>query len=468
MALTLSHYRFGVDELAENTHGWYAAEDTNPASGTIALDTNFLLRFTVQANTTGLSNVDNEFQFRVNGGTWTNITTTSSFVRAVAVTPLTNGGNCTKRLSGTGTFESSGAGQTEDGTSGGTANDIVASGNSETECGLVLRSADLTGGETIEFRLTRDGGTLLDTYSVVPTLLMPNAGVTAVTLDAATLTATSIVDVIGSTTATLGAVTSTTEVDVEVRGTTAVTLDAATLSATGTVGTAGIEGTLAVTLDTATSSATAAVDVAAALAATLGTLSAMTEGDVAVVGQVAQTLAAVTSSASAAVDIIAALASTLAALSATTDTDVEIRGSTGATFAALAATSDVDVEVRGSSALTLADLTLAGTGTVGNQPIEGTLSQTLASLSLSASAAVDIGGAVAQSLAPLALSATGGVEIRGLVTSALDLGLAASAVVSDVSSLPMYVAGAAAGSGTVLSQISHGKALSEAAEGHMV
>lgn len=170
MALTLSHYRFGINELAESTHGWHAAEDANPAQGVIAVDVPFLLRFCVQANATGLSNVDNEFQCRKNGGAWQNITTTSTVVKAVAVTPLTEGGNCTKRLSGTGTFESSGAGQTEDGVSGGAANDIVASGNSETECGLQIVGADVAHGDLVEFRLTRDGGVLLDTYSVVPAL----------------------------------------------------------------------------------------------------------------------------------------------------------------------------------------------------------------------------------------------------------------------------------------------------------
>src|SRR3990167_1402509 len=107
MAVNLhtTHYRFGIDELAETTHGWHAAEDANPAQGIIGVDVNFLLRFTVQENTTGQTNVDNEFQRRLNGGAWTNITTTSGAVKAVAVTPLTNGSHCTKRLSGTRTFE---------------------------------------------------------------------------------------------------------------------------------------------------------------------------------------------------------------------------------------------------------------------------------------------------------------------------------------------------------------------------
>src|SRR5688572_24726210 len=94
----------------------------------------FLLRFCVQANATGLNNVDNEFQFRqLRGGVeivgWTNITTSSSVVRTGATSVFLNAANCTKRLSGTGTFESSGAGCTHDGISGGANNDIVASGN---------------------------------------------------------------------------------------------------------------------------------------------------------------------------------------------------------------------------------------------------------------------------------------------------------------------------------------------------
>ena len=84
---------------------------------------------------------------------------------------LTNAGACTKRLSGTGTFEVSGAGQTEDGTSGGAANDIAASGCSETECGVIIDSADVAGGDVIEFRITSPDFTV--TNDVVPSLTVP-------------------------------------------------------------------------------------------------------------------------------------------------------------------------------------------------------------------------------------------------------------------------------------------------------
>lgn len=171
MALTINHFRFGIDELAENTHGWHANLDTNPA--VIALNTVFLLRFNAQASGgVAHSNIDFTFEFRINGGAWTTLTTTSVGPRAVAAAALTNGGNCTQRLGGTGTFESSGAGQTEDGTSGGTANDIVANGCSETECGIIIDSADVAGGDVIEFRLSSPDLAL--TNSVVPTVTVPS------------------------------------------------------------------------------------------------------------------------------------------------------------------------------------------------------------------------------------------------------------------------------------------------------
>lgn len=172
--LTQSQYRFGKAELAESTHGWLAAKN-KPIM--LPPGRPFLLRFCVQADATGQPNVDNEFQFRqLRGGVeivgWTNITTSSSVVRTGVTSVFNNGQNCTSRLGGTGTFEATGAGCTHDGTSGGTANDIAANGNSETEIGLQVMAASTQIGDVIEFRLTRDGGTLLDAYAVTPSILV--------------------------------------------------------------------------------------------------------------------------------------------------------------------------------------------------------------------------------------------------------------------------------------------------------
>jgi hypothetical protein len=172
MALTLSHYRFGIAEGTEANHSWLAGVD-RPCNRMPGANGEFLLRMCVQADATGLNNVDNEFQFRHSRGgvvlvDWTNITTSSSVVRTGAVSVFTNGQHCTTRLPGTGTFEATGAGCTHDGTSGGTANDIQANGYSETEIGLQIINADTAIGDLIEFRLTRDGGVLLDNYAVTP------------------------------------------------------------------------------------------------------------------------------------------------------------------------------------------------------------------------------------------------------------------------------------------------------------
>ena len=171
MAVNLrqAHFRFGINELAESTHGWHAALDTNPAEGVIAVDTTFLLRFTVQeTGGTAAGNTDQQFQCRKNAGAFQNITTSSTIVKAVTTAVFANGADLTKRLTGTGTFESSGDGGTHDGLSGGPQNDIAASGNSETECALQIVGADVVGGDVLEFRLTSPDFTI--TNDVVPTL----------------------------------------------------------------------------------------------------------------------------------------------------------------------------------------------------------------------------------------------------------------------------------------------------------
>ena len=179
MAVNLhtTHYRFGINELTESTHGWHAALDTNPAQGAIAVNTTFLLRFTVQeTGGTAAGNTDSQFQCSRNGGAFQNITTTSTIVKAVTTSVFANAANLTKRLTGTGTFEASGAGGTHDGLSGGAPNDIAASGNSETECALQIVGADVSGGDAITFRLTSPDFTI--TNDVVPTLTVAVSAIT--------------------------------------------------------------------------------------------------------------------------------------------------------------------------------------------------------------------------------------------------------------------------------------------------
>src|SRR3990167_4579750 len=166
--LRQTHFRFGKDDGTEASHTFWQLEDVNH-SQFITADWTFLLRFTEQeAGGTAAANTDAQFQYNKNGAGWVDITTTSSVVKAVAVAAFTNGQACTQRLSGTGTFEVSGAGCTEDGSSGGPANDIAASGNSETECALQVIGADVSNNDTIQFRFTSPDWTV--GYDITPTL----------------------------------------------------------------------------------------------------------------------------------------------------------------------------------------------------------------------------------------------------------------------------------------------------------
>lgn len=169
--ISQSHFRFGKEELLEATHGWWQNEDVNHTQ-LITADWTFLLRFCEQV-TTAVLNVDAQFQYNKNAAGWVNITTSSAVVKAVPSVAFTDAANCTKRLSGTGTFETSGAGCTEDGLSGGNANDIQLNGNSETEAGLQVVAADVANGDTIQFRLTSPDGTMV--YTVTPTLTIQKA-----------------------------------------------------------------------------------------------------------------------------------------------------------------------------------------------------------------------------------------------------------------------------------------------------
>jgi hypothetical protein len=175
MALNQQFYRFGIDELAENTHGWLAAQDT-PITRSATDASTFLLRILIQASGgVAHSNQTVTWQYQKNGGGYTNLTTTSSNVKAVTTSVFTNDGNPTSRLTGgTGTFESSSSTLTHDGVTGGANNDIVSNGYCETEIALQLVPADLVQGDVLEFRVTTT--TAITTYVATPMLVVTGVG----------------------------------------------------------------------------------------------------------------------------------------------------------------------------------------------------------------------------------------------------------------------------------------------------
>lgn len=152
MTIRQAAYRFGTNELTESTHGFLAALNT-PISRAATDLTTFLCRVLIQNDATGaVNNVAPTWQRSINGGAFAAITTASTGVKAVVPSCWADAANTTSRLGGTGTFNTPNNGCTADGTAGGAAMDIVASGNSETEIALQL-VAGLSAGDTIDLRI---------------------------------------------------------------------------------------------------------------------------------------------------------------------------------------------------------------------------------------------------------------------------------------------------------------------------
>jgi hypothetical protein len=163
-------FRFGDNTGTESTHGWLANQSIDITAGSgldVEIAAPFLLRIRI-AETAGatstVNNVDVELQVNNTGAGWTAVTTTSTNgIQAVASTPTTNGNDTTERLTGGATnFDTSNAGQSEDGTSGGANLDIAGDDFSEHLFAIQVVDANVSNGDTLDFRITRDGGTLMD------------------------------------------------------------------------------------------------------------------------------------------------------------------------------------------------------------------------------------------------------------------------------------------------------------------
>lgn len=168
MTLHQATFRFGIDEGTESTHGWHQVQNTDMSFG---VNATFLMRFGVQAaGGVAHSNIDFQFQYDKNFTAFNNITTTSSVVKAVTTVAYVHAANCTNRLVGlTGTFETSAAGCSETGVSGGTACDIVSNGCTETVCALQIVGADVVNGDTIKIRLLQET-LVMTSYDQQPTI----------------------------------------------------------------------------------------------------------------------------------------------------------------------------------------------------------------------------------------------------------------------------------------------------------
>ena len=140
---------------------------------TLALDTNFRMRIGVQGAHTGGSgsfDLTVAFQYNVDAAGWNNITTTSSNVRAVGSANFTDDDATTEQLAQSQTFV---AGHMDD-DGDCPAVSLSETEESEFEICFQLRSAELSGGESVEIRIV-DSGSALDTYTQTPSITVAAA-----------------------------------------------------------------------------------------------------------------------------------------------------------------------------------------------------------------------------------------------------------------------------------------------------
>ena len=163
-------FRARYDDGSEAAATWQAAANTN---WTQAVDYNFRVRFVVQ-ETAGSAAADKTFQleYKLNTGSWTDVTGASSAVRAKASPNVADGADTTQQV-GSGSFVTPNAGFDEaNGQAGGASLDFSGSDEVEVAYCVQIRSADVTHNDTIQLRVKG-----LNTYTNTPTITVKETGV---------------------------------------------------------------------------------------------------------------------------------------------------------------------------------------------------------------------------------------------------------------------------------------------------
>lgn len=156
---------------AEGTEsGSTALANENASLQDNVADFAFQLRVLLQetAGKNGSSSDAYQLQYRKNGGTWTNVTTTSSNVKAYNSGDLTDGSSTTKRLSaGNGSFVAGKVSET-----GSLTHALTANNHTEHVYSLQFVESDLVVDDSLEFRILFNSETF--TYNVTPEFKLVN------------------------------------------------------------------------------------------------------------------------------------------------------------------------------------------------------------------------------------------------------------------------------------------------------
>lgn len=167
---TIDKFRFYDDDADEDSSTPLANEDTNVSIDVDGGNVAFQLRYRIQESggAAGAATDDYDLQRSLNGGAYATITGATTAI-ITSTSGLTNDGATTDRATngitnGTGSFVAG-----EQSTDGVIDNwQLTASNYSELVYGGTLVAADVSNGNTIDFRVTLNGGTPGMTNSVTP------------------------------------------------------------------------------------------------------------------------------------------------------------------------------------------------------------------------------------------------------------------------------------------------------------
>lgn len=197
-----SRFRFYNDDGSQSAAT--AAGDQNASIGITDTggNTTFHLRVGVE-ETGGTSSTNSpwQLQFRRNGGSWSDVTSSSAFVKAVASTHLTDGDSTTSRLTGAGgTFIGGKVAET-----GSTANHaLVANFHTEHLFSIQTVDADLASGDTLEFQVLHNGTALAGGYTATPSISNVASGSTTGTAAGTGAASATSVAIVGASGAAAG------------------------------------------------------------------------------------------------------------------------------------------------------------------------------------------------------------------------------------------------------------------------
>lgn len=170
-------FRGRNDDGSESAATWKATANTNWSQ---LPDENFRVRFLVQEDAGGAeNNVNLQLQYNHNAAGWNNVSGTSTVVQASASANFADDDDTTQQI-GTGTFITPNSGMDENNGLAGESGNIDFSGNDEVEveyCCQIL-SADTATNDTIELRVVRGDGTVLETYTNTPSITVDAAAQT--------------------------------------------------------------------------------------------------------------------------------------------------------------------------------------------------------------------------------------------------------------------------------------------------